>query len=120
MLNKVMLIGRVGKNPEIKRFESGNMVASFSLATSRKVKEKKVTQWHNCKAWNKLAEIIEKYVVKGMLIYVDGEIQYDTKDDKTYTTVNVGTMQMLGSKNEESAKVHTQNAPPDEDDSLPF
>lgn len=92
-------------------------MVSFSLATSRKIKGEEVTQWHDCRAWNKLAEIIEKYVGKGDLIYVEGEIQYRKHEDKYYTNINVNELVMLGSKSDK-AKPATKEE--DNTTNLPF
>ena len=115
-LNKVMLIGRTGKDPEI-RTVGEHKVASFSLATSRKIKGEEVTQWHDCRAWNKLAEIIEKYVSKGDLIYVEGEIQYRKHEDKYYTNINVKELIMLGGKSQPAKEVTTGDS---KETDLPF
>jgi single-strand DNA-binding protein len=64
-MNKAILIGNVGKEPEIRKTQSGISVANFSLATSKKIKGEDKTEWHRIVAWDKLAEIIEKYVHKG-------------------------------------------------------
>ncbi|SDS55908.1 single-strand binding protein [Polaribacter sp. KT25b] len=104
--NKVQLIGNLGKNPEIISLESGKKLAKFSLATNESYKNaqgEKVTdtQWHNIVAWNKTAEIIEKYVVKGNEIVIEGKLtsrSYETKDgEKRYITeVVCSELLMLG------------------------
>jgi len=76
-VNKVILIGRLGKDPELKNTASGSSVCSFSLATSKKYKDKEQTQWHNVVAFGKLAEICGKYLQKGRQAYIDGEIRYE-------------------------------------------
>ena len=118
MLNKVLLIGRTGKDPEIKNVGE-HKVASFSLATSRKIKGEETTQWHDCRAWNKLAEIIEQYVKKGDLLYVEGEIQYRKHEDKYYTNINVNQLTMLGSKGEKPANTAPASTA-NEGEDLPF
>jgi single-strand DNA-binding protein len=87
MINKVTLIGNLGKNPEIRSFENGSAVANFSLATNENYKDKdgnwqKVTQWHNIVAWRDLAERAEKQLKKGMLVFVEGKISYRKYTDK--------------------------------------
>lgn len=119
-LNKVILIGNVGKDPEIRHLEGGAAVASFSLATNETYKNKsgdKVTntEWHNIVLWRGLAEIAEKYVKKGTPIYIEGRIKtrsYDDKDgNKRYVTEIVGdNMQMLG-RAEEGTGFSRQDAP---------
>lgn len=113
-LNKAILIGRLGKDPEVKYFEGGNVKAAFPLATSENYKDKsgqKVenTTWHNIVCWKGLAEIAEKYLRKGANIYVEGKIttrSWDDKDgNKRYTTEIVADnfMMLDGRRNEEGA-----------------
>jgi len=85
--NSVRLIGRVGNNPEIKNFDEGKKVASFTLATNEVYyndKNEKIenTQWHSLVAWGKTAEIIEKFVEKGKEIAIEGKLNYRNYDDK--------------------------------------
>lgn len=105
-INKVILVGNTGKDPEVRHLESGISVASFSLATSETYKNKsgdKVTntEWHNIVLWRGLAEVAEKYVKKGTQLYIEGKIRtrsWEDKDgNKRYTTEIVGdVMQLLG------------------------
>lgn len=79
-LNKVLLIGNVGKDPEIKTFASGNKVANITLATSERYKDrngeqKEETEWHSVQAFGKLADVVERFVHKGSLLYLDGKIR---------------------------------------------
>lgn len=114
-LNKVMLIGNLGKDPEIKSVGSGGRVAEFSLATTRSWSgpggdRQEKTEWHRCVAWNArgpgaggLADIIERYVRKGDRLYVEGSIEYRQWQDKEgqtrYTTeIRVRDIVMLGGK----------------------
>ena len=101
-INRVTLIGAVGQDPETRFTASGMAIASFSLATSTKQKDKEeVTQWHSCVAFGKLAEIVQQYVTKGSKLYLDGAIQYQTyeKDgEKRYATkIVVNDLSMLSS-----------------------
>jgi single-strand DNA-binding protein len=87
MKNKVQLIGHVGQEPEIKSFGEGKKVANITLATNDyyiNAKGEKVedTQWHKVKAWGKVADIIEKYVVKGKEIAIEGKLIYSDYQDK--------------------------------------
>ncbi len=87
MLNRVTLIGRLGKDPEVRRLESGAAVAKFSLATSETYKDKdgnkqETTEWHNIVVWRTQAEIAEKYLKKGMLVYLEGKLTYRDYTDK--------------------------------------
>ena len=104
-VNKVILIGNVGKAPESKRIPSGKLVVTFSLATSEKRGEETYTEWHNIVLWEKTAEIAERYVVKGSKLYVEGKIvtrSWDGTDgQKKYRTEIVGyNIQMLGERQE--------------------
>lgn len=110
-LNKVMLIGNVGNDPEVRSTQGGNRVATISLATSRTWndsagKKQEHTEWHRLVVWNtknsQLADIVEKYVKKGDKLYVEGRIEYRQWQDKEgqtrYSTeINVRELTMLGS-----------------------
>ncbi len=109
MVNRVHLIGNLGKDPKVRHLESGNVVANFSLATSERYKkdgEKVIhTEWHNIVFWGPLAKVCEKYLKKGKQVYVEGRIttrSYKDKDgNKKYVTEIIGhQLQMLGSKEE--------------------
>ena len=103
--NKVQLIGNLGNDPEIITLESGKKLAKFSLATNEYYKDadgqkQTKTEWHNLIAWNKTAEIIEKYVSKGKEIAIDGKLTNrsweDKEGNKRYTTeVIVGEVMLL-------------------------
>ena len=85
--NKVQLIGHVGNDPEIKTFDGGKKLAKLSIATNESYKNDKgekveETQWHNLVAWGKTAEIIEKYVVKGKEIAIEGKLTHRSYEDK--------------------------------------
>jgi single-strand DNA-binding protein len=109
-LNKVMLIGNLGKDPEVRYTASGQAVAGFSLATSEKYKDKSgewvdKTEWHNITLWGKLAEIAKEYLTKGKTVYIEGRLQTRKWQDRDgrdrYTTEIVGDkMQMLGARGE--------------------
>ena len=118
-VNKVILIGNLGKDPEVRHLESGRAVANFSLATSEFYKNKSGervtnTEWHNIVLWTPLAEIAEKYLKKGNQVYIDGKIQTRTYDDKDgirkYITEIVGqNLTLLGSKNDGSSDTGSNN-----------
>ncbi len=104
-INKVILVGHVGKDPEVKYLEGGVALARFPLAASSSFKNKEgqkieTTEWHNVVVWRGLAEIVEKYVRKGKLIYIEGKIktrQYGEENNKKYITEIVADeMTMLG------------------------
>jgi single-strand DNA-binding protein len=86
-VNKVILLGNVGKDPEVKFLPSGSAVANFTLATSERFKDKsgefqERTEWHNLVAYQRLAEIVRDYVKKGSKLYIEGRIQTRSWDDK--------------------------------------
>lgn len=105
-VNKAILVGRLGRDPETRYTGGGVAVATFSLATDESFKNRngekqKKTEWHRCVAWNKLAEIIQQYCTKGMLIYVEGSIGTREWQDKEgvkrwSTEITVRSMKMLG------------------------
>jgi single-strand DNA-binding protein len=107
-LNKVMLIGNLGKDPEVRYTTSGTPVASFSIATTEKFKNRngefeEKTEWHNITLWGKLAEIAGEYLHKGKSVYIEGRLQTRKWQDRDgrdrWTTEIVGDkMQMLGGK----------------------
>lgn len=109
-VNKVILVGNVGKDPEVRYLEKGVAVAKFPLATSETYKGKDgekvtTTEWHNIVLWRGLAETVEKFVKKGSQLYIEGKIRtrsYDDKDgNKRYVTEIVADlMQMLGKRSE--------------------
>jgi len=109
-VNKVILIGHLGKDPEVRHLDSNSVVANFPLATSesytnREGNRVEQTEWHNVVLWKRLAEIAEKYLRKGSLVYIEGRLRtrsWDDKDgNKRYTTEIVGNnMQMLDKRGE--------------------
>ena len=123
-MNKAILIGNVGKQPEIRKTQTGVSVSTLSLATSKKVKGEDQTEWHRVVAWDKLAEIIEKYVNKGDKLMIEGEIEtreYEKEGRKVYTTeIRAWNMEMLGGKSEPQSEPHKNIDLDDIDDSLPF
>jgi single-strand DNA-binding protein len=112
MINKVILLGHVGKDPEVRHLDNDRSVAKFTLATSETYKSKtgeKVTntEWHNIVCWRSLAEIAGRYVKKGTLLYVEGKIRsrsYDDKDgNKRYITeIEADNFQMVGRKSDDN------------------
>ncbi|MCL4150429.1 UNVERIFIED_CONTAM: hypothetical protein GTU68_041770 [Idotea baltica] len=91
MINKVILVGNLGKDPEVRHLESGNKVATYSIATNENYKDKAgewqtITQWHNIVAWRGGAEIAERRLSKGSLVYIEGKLthrQYQDKENNT-------------------------------------
>ena len=130
-INKVILIGRVGKDPDLRILQSGKSVVNVTLATSSKYKDRngdqaEDTQWHRLVAYDKLADIISQYVHKGSLIYVEGSLKYGKYTDKdgnekSTTDIIINQMQMLGGKAEqrEAPRQREESAAVPEED-IPF
>lgn len=117
MVNKVTLVGRVGKDPVVKHFDNGGTIAEFNMATDDSYKDKQgnkveQTDWHNVKVVGKLSEVVEKYVVKGMLLYVEGKLKtrsYEKDGVTKYVTETVvDTLKMLSKRDDALA---TSSAP---------
>jgi len=134
-LNKVILIGNLGKDPEVSYTPSGIPVAKFSMATSERWKDaegnfQEKTEWHNIVAWRNLAEIIGQYLKKGSKAYIEGKLQTRSWDDKNtgvkkyMTEIVADNLIMLdsrgqgGEQNSEKAPVAQEQGGPDTD--LPF
>ena len=140
MINKVILVGRLGKDPEIKSTAGGQTVAKFSVATDERFTDKngekqERTEWHNIVAWGKLAEICGQYLRKGKLVYIEGSIRTDSWEDKESgqkryrTDIVANTMKMLDRKGDSdegggggygSRRPATATAPTEEEDEVPF
>lgn len=110
-VNKVILVGNLGRDPEVRYLEGGTAVANFSLATSEAYKDKQGrrvehTEWHNIVVWRGLAEVTEKYLKKGMQVYVEGKLRtrsWDDKDgNKKYTTEIVADSMTILTRKEDS------------------
>ena len=130
-LNKVTLIGNVGKDPELRYTSSGVAVANFSIATNEQWKDpdgntQERTEWHNIVAWRKLAEICGEWLKKGKKVYIEGRLQYRSYDDKNgikryVTEVVAQDMIMLDSKGAGvSPPSQPEESPTVEKDDLPF
>ena len=120
-VNKVILVGRLGKDPETRYTPSGQGVCNFSLATDETFKDRsgerqKRTEWHHITMWGKLAEISQQYLKKGQLVYIEGRIQSRTWDDKTTgqkryaTDIVANVMRMLTSRAESGGLSHSAAA----------
>jgi single-strand DNA-binding protein len=142
-VNKVILVGNVGKDPEVRYSQSGTPVAKFSLATNEKFKDRNDqwqdrTEWHNIVAWQRLAEIVGEFVAKGSKIYIEGKLQTSCWEDgqsgeRKYRTeiiareiVLLGTRTNGGSNQESSDRPEKQDIPSDSgpsevtDEDIPF
>jgi single-strand DNA-binding protein len=113
MLNKVMLVGRLGRDPELKFTGTGKAVVNFSVATDEfrkgaNGKSEKLTEWHKIVAWEKLAESCQKHLKKGSLVYIEGKLEtrhWDDKEGQTRTSTEIicGEMRMLDAKPAETS-----------------
>jgi len=128
-INKAILIGNLGADPEIRYTQSGTPVANFSIATSDVWKDKETgerqekTEWHRIVCWRKLAEIAGDYLKKGKQIYIEGKLQTRSWEDrdgiKRYTTeIMCTTLRMLGTKNSNFTRQEEPPAIPEDD--IPF
>ncbi len=140
MVNKVILVGNLGRDPEVRSTPSGQPVATFSLATNRKWKDQsgnrqEETEWHNVVCWGRQAEIAGQYLTKGKQIYVEGRLQTRSWDDKQSgekkyrTEVICQNFQMLGSRGGHDGGSQSPAPGPEspgdfqaqpEDDDIPF
>lgn len=127
MINKIILVGRLGKDPEVRYTQDGAMVTTFNLATDENWKDKsgekfQKTEWHRIVTFGKLAEICGNYLVKGKLVYIEGRIQTRSWDDKDgvkrFTTEIVASdMKMLDAKGKDTQGLPEPGAPIDD---VPF
>src|SRR2546421_8049087 len=142
MINKVILVGRLGKDPEIKSTAGGQTVAKFTMATDEKFTDKsgekqERTEWHNIVAWARLAEICGQYLRKGSLVYIEGSIRTDSWEDKESgqkryrTEIIAREMKMLDRKRDSDEgsgggygarrpAAATAGGPPEGEDEVPF
>lgn len=127
-VNKAMLLGYVGADPEIRQTAAGKKVASFSLATQR---HEETADWHRVTAWEKTADFVEQYVQKGTRLFVEGRIQYREHEGKFYTDIVAYNVVVLSgwagdgpergaSKPSSSRPRQEQVNPFDDEDDLPF
>lgn len=140
-VNKAILVGNLGADPDVRSTQGGTRVANLSVATSRNWKDRQgqkqeKTEWHRVVLWDKLAEIGEKYLSKGDSIYIEGEIEYRQYEDKDgvtkyMTEIRARELVMLGSWSGEKREPQKAATPaasyddfpsdfPEEDDDLPF
>ncbi|MBN1829766.1 MAG: single-stranded DNA-binding protein [Deltaproteobacteria bacterium] len=137
MVNKVILVGRLGADPEVRYTQDGAMVTSFTVATDDRYKDKsgenvQKTEWHRIVTFRKLAEISSKYLTKGKLVYLEGKLQTRSWEDRegikrSTTEIVASTMQMLDRRGQDeqssespSDKSHQGPSPEPMDDDVPF
>ena len=126
-LNKVMIIGRLGRDPEMRYTPSGRPVTTFSVATSRSWntsdgERRTETEWFNIVAWGSLAEICNQYLVKGQQVYVEGRLQSRTWEDgegTKHTSVEIVASEMIMLGDRRSSDKSESSEPPEEDE-FPF
>jgi single-strand DNA-binding protein len=129
-VNKVILIGNLGKDPELKHTSSGSAVAKFTLATNERFKDKDGnwqdrTEWHNVTCWARLAEIAAEYLKKGRTVYIEGSLRTDSWDDKTsgqkryMTYINASDLVLLGGRGEDGGSSRGSSRGSDFDQSAP-
>lgn len=123
-LNRIQLIGRLGKDPELRSTPKGNKVSTFSIAVSRRWKgssgeDKEATDWFNVEAWGRLGEVCQQYLQKGRLVFLEGRLRTDRYDHegetRYYTKVIASQMQMLDRKAEELPAVEGEEPTDDEE-----
>ena len=129
-LNRVTLIGNLGKDPEVRNTSGGTAVATLSIATNSRYKDKSgewqdKTEWHNAVLWDKLADVAQQYLKKGNTVYVEGRLQTrswedeKTKQKKYMTEIVVSELIMLGGKEGGAAPVEKKKVEIDDSD-IPF
>jgi len=130
-VNKVIIVGNVGREVELRHTPSGVAVARFSVATNERWKDKdgnrqEHTEWHTVVAWGKLAEFCQQYVTKGRQVYVEGSLRTRTYDDdkgnrRYFTEIRAQTIQLLG-RREDAPEVAPEvpEVPPEAEDDIPF
>lgn len=130
-VNKVILVGTLGQDPETKSFPNGGSVTQFSIATSESWvdktsgERKENTEWHRIVASNKLGEIAQQYLKKGSKVYIEGSIKtrkwQDQNGQERYSTeIRLSNMQMLGDASQQQKQSQGYGKPQDQDDNLPF
>lgn len=120
-VNKVILVGNIGKDPEVRHLENGASVANFSLATSESYKDKTgkrvdQTEWHNIVLWRGLADFAKQYLKKGMTIYIEGKLRTRSWEDKeghkrSITEVVADTCTMIGPRRDDSGSSQHESQP---------
>lgn len=134
-VNKVILIGNLGADPDVRTFDSGDKVANLSIATSERWKDKNTgerkekTEWHRVSVFGALANVCEKYLKKGSKVYIEGKIEtrtWEQDGQKKYSTEVIvrgfgGTMTMLDGKSDAAPQAAPEPAPAaEQDDEIPF
>ena len=108
MINNVVLVGRAGGDPDVKTFNSGEKVANINMALNRKQKGEKHTDWFRIECWGKAAEIAEKYVRKGHIFGVEGQLRTWEKDGKKGVTVRADSVRLFDNKDDAEGQAEEQ------------
>ncbi len=137
-VNKVILVGKAGRDPEVRHLDNNRVVANFSLATNEYYRDRngnrqELTEWHTIEMWDDLARTAEKFVTKGKLLYIEGKIRTNTWTDKetqqerSSKIIRANVMTFLNSGNSENKGDRIEgeaspaaNTTPDDSDDLPF
>lgn len=124
-VNKAILVGNLGCDPELRYTNSGKEVCNFTLATTEKYNDKETTEWHRIVAWGKTAELCQKYLGKGRRVYIEGRIstrKYQAQDgsDRYATEIVAQTVQFLSSNGSSSQGHRPQRNQAPADDDIPF
>jgi single-strand DNA-binding protein len=131
MVNKVFLLGNLGRDPEIRSLPTGAVVANFSLATNRRYRDsdgvpQEQTEWHNIVCFGRQAEVAGEYLKRGRPLFVEGRVQTrswedrDTGEKRYRTEIVCQNFQMLGQRNPESTEVPVDSGGSESDDDIPF
>ncbi len=128
-VNKVILIGNLGSDPEVRHLSTGSVVANFNIATSESYTNKsgeKVTQteWHRIELWDGLAKVAEQYLKKGNTVYIEGKLRTENWQDndgnsRTTTRIRATNMSLLGGRNPDAANQHEEQSSHDRSDERP-
>jgi single-strand DNA-binding protein len=127
-LNKVMIIGRLGRDPEMRYTPSGRPVTTFSVATDRNWntsdgERRSETEWFNIVAWSNLAEICKQYLTKGQLVYVEGRLQsrrWEDQEGNKRTSVEIVANEMIMLSDRRESNNNPEQAAPEAEDEFPF
>lgn len=129
-INKVILIGNLGKDPQTKKFDNGNKLCNFSIATTENWTDKNTgekkskTDWHNISVGGKLADICDRFLNKGSKVYVEGKLSYreyeKDGEKRIFTEVKASSITFMGGNNNDNSSNYSAPEPTNEPDDLPF
>lgn len=129
-INKVILIGNLGKDPQTKQFDNGNKLCNFSIATTENWTDKNTgekkskTDWHNISVGGKLADICDRFLKKGSKVYVEGKLSYREYEKggekRIFTEVKASSITFMGGNNNDNSSNYSAPEPTNEPDDLPF